>query len=73
VEAILSGPIPTVPEAHLSSCSVGTGSFAGVKVPGRCADHHLAPRMRVGRQLYQYLPSVPLHVTELLSSFPPEG
>jgi len=73
VEARLSGPILTVPEAHLASCSVGTGSLAGVKVPGRCAGHQLAPRMRVDRQLYQYLPSVPsLHVTGLPSSLPPE-
>jgi len=71
VEARLTGPIPTVLEARLASCSLGTGSLAGVKVPERCADQ-LAPRLRVVRQPYHYLPSVPsLHVTGLPSSLPP--
>jgi hypothetical protein len=27
------------PRAHPASCTMGTGSFPGVKQPGRCADH----------------------------------
>jgi hypothetical protein len=31
--------VHTGPEAHLASCTMGTGSFPGVKRPGRGADH----------------------------------
>jgi hypothetical protein len=31
--------VQTGPEAHPASCSMGTGSFLGVKRPGRGADH----------------------------------
>jgi hypothetical protein len=31
--------VQTGPEAHPASCTVGTGSFPGVKWPGRGADH----------------------------------
>jgi len=36
------------PGAHPASNTVGTGSFPGVKRPGRAADHplHLAPRLK---------------------------
>jgi hypothetical protein len=42
-----SAPIQTVPGAHPSSYTMGTGSFPGVKVPGRGVDHppYLAPRL----------------------------
>jgi len=38
------------PGAHLASCTMGTGSFLGVKRPERGADHPplLAPRVRRG-------------------------
>jgi hypothetical protein len=37
----------TGPGAHLASCTVGTGSFPGVKRPESGVDHppHLAPRL----------------------------
>jgi hypothetical protein len=38
VEARFSAPVPTGPEAHQASCTMGTGSFLGVKRPGRDAD-----------------------------------
>jgi hypothetical protein len=40
--------VQTGPGAHLASCTMGTGSFPGVKRPGRAADHAplLAPRSR---------------------------
>jgi hypothetical protein len=31
--------VQTGPGAHLASCTMGTGSFPGVKRPGRGADH----------------------------------
>ena len=34
-----SAPVQTGPEAHPASCTVGTGSFQGVKRPGRGADY----------------------------------
>jgi hypothetical protein len=40
--------VQTGPGAHLSSYTLGTGSFPGVNRPGRCVDHppHLAPRLK---------------------------
>ena len=32
-------PVQTSPEAHPASYTIGTGSFQGVKRPGRGADH----------------------------------
>jgi hypothetical protein len=32
-------PVQTGPETHPASCTMGTGSFPGVKRPGRGADH----------------------------------
>jgi len=41
-------PVQTGPGAHRASYTVGTGSFPGVKRPGRGVDHppHLAPRLK---------------------------
>jgi hypothetical protein len=41
------------PEAHPASCTMGTGSFPGVKRPGRGADHPhlLVPRLRKSRAI----------------------
>ena len=37
--ARFSGPVQTGPGAYPASCTMGTGSFPGVKRPGRGADH----------------------------------
>jgi hypothetical protein len=59
VEARFSAPVQTGLGAHPVSCTMGTGSFPGVKRPGRGADHPpLSKRRgheRVG--LYLYSPS----------------
>ena len=34
-----SAPVQTGPGAHPASCTMGTGSFLGVKRSGRGADH----------------------------------
>ena len=40
--------IHTGPEVQPASCTMGTGSFLGIKRPGRGVDHppHLAPRLK---------------------------
>jgi hypothetical protein len=45
--------VQTGPGAHPASCTMGTGSFPGVKRPGRGADHPplLAPRSRKSRAI----------------------
>jgi hypothetical protein len=45
--------VQTGPEAHPASCTMGTGSFPGVKRPGRGANHPplLAPRSGKSRAL----------------------
>ena len=59
--AIFSAPVQTGPGAHPASCTVGTGSFPGVKRPGCGADHPSPFKCRgyerVG--LYLYSPSGP--------------
>ena len=46
--ARFSAPIQTGPGTHPASYTMGTGSFPGVKQPGRGVDHppHLAPRLK---------------------------
>ena len=46
--ARFSAPVQTGPEAHPASYAMGTGSFPGVKRPGRSVDQppHLAPRLK---------------------------
>ena len=48
VVARFSAPIQTGPGAHPASYTMGTGSFPGVKRPGRGVDHplHLAQRLK---------------------------
>jgi len=48
VGARFSAPVQTGPGAHPSSYTMGTGSFPGVKRPGRGVDHllHLASRLK---------------------------
>ena len=59
--ARFSAPVQTGPGAHPSCCTMDTGSFPGVKRPGRGADHPPPSKYRglerVG--LYLYLPSGP--------------
>jgi hypothetical protein len=45
--------VQTDPGAHPASCTIGTGSFLGVKWPGRGADHPplLVPRSRKSRAI----------------------
>jgi hypothetical protein len=45
--------VQTDPGAHPASCTMGTGSFQGVKRPGRGVDNLplLVPRLRMGRAI----------------------
>ena len=48
-KAKFSAPVQTGPGAHPASYAMDTGSFPGVKRPGRGVDHpplHLAPRLK---------------------------
>ena len=59
--ARFSAPVQTGPGAHPATCTMGTGSFPGVKRPGRGADHP-SPSKRRGHErvgLYLYSPSGP--------------
>ena len=61
MRARFSAPVQTGPGAHPASCTMGTGSFPGVKRPGRGADHP-SPSKRRGHErvgLYLYSPSGP--------------
>jgi len=46
--ARFSAHVQTGSDAHPASYTIGTGSFPGVKRPGRGVDHppHLAPRLK---------------------------
>jgi len=48
VGARFSSPVLTGPGAHPTSYTMDTGSFLGVKQPGRGVDHppHLTPRLK---------------------------
>jgi len=48
VGARFSSPVQTGRGAHPASYTMGTGSFPGVKLPGRGVDYppHLAPRLK---------------------------
>jgi hypothetical protein len=54
-----SAPVQTGCVAHPASYTVGTGSFPGVKKPGRGVDHPLPPSAEVKErvELYLYSPS----------------
>jgi hypothetical protein len=53
-----SAPVQTGPGAHPACCTMGTGSFPGVKRPGCDADPHplLVPRSINRVELYLYSP-----------------
>ena len=61
VGARFSAPVQTGPEAYPASCAMGTGSFPGVKRPGRGADPPPPPKRRGHERvgLYLYSPSGP--------------
>ena len=61
VTARFSAPVQTAPEPHPASYTMGTGSFPGVKRPGRDVDHPPPSRARdEGRvELYICSPSGP--------------
>ena len=56
VEARFSAPIQTSPEDHPASNTMGTGSFPGVKRPGRGTDHPPSPSAEIKErvELYYY-------------------
>jgi hypothetical protein len=47
VDATFFVPIQTRPKAHQASCTMGTGSFPGVKWPEDGANHPLLPSRRL--------------------------
>ena len=60
MEARFSAPVQTGPGAHPASCTMGIGSFQGVKRPGRGADKpppHLSAEVMKG---YGYTSTHPL-------------
>ena len=63
--ARFSATVQTGSEVHPASRLMGTGSFPGVKRPGRGIDHphHLAPRLK---KEYSYTSSPPLGLCGLL-------
>jgi hypothetical protein len=60
-EARFSASVQTGPGAHPASCTMGTGSFPGVKRPGRGVDHPPPSSAEVKErvELYVYSPSGP--------------
>ena len=64
-EARFSAPVQTGPGAYPASCTMGTGSFPGVKRPERGADHppHLSAEVIKG---YGYTSTHPLGLRSLL-------
>jgi hypothetical protein len=56
-----SAPVQTGPGAHPASYTVGTGSFPGVKWPGRDVDHPnpSSAEVKARVELYLYSPSGP--------------
>jgi hypothetical protein len=67
----LSAPVQTGPEAHPTSSTMGTGSFSGVKRPGRGVDHPPSSSAEVKErlQLYLYSPFGPSGIHTLRCIF----
>jgi len=65
VRARFSAPVQTGPGTHSASYTMGTGSFPGVKRPGRGVHRppHLAPRLK---KEYSCTPTPPLGLRGLL-------
>jgi len=55
VRARFSAPVQTGPETHAASCKMGTGSFLGVKRPGRDADPSTPSSAEVKNKVELYL------------------
>jgi hypothetical protein len=55
VRARFSAPVQTGPEAHPVSYAMGTGSFLGVKRPGRGVDHPTPSSADVKERVELYL------------------
>jgi len=55
--ARFSAPVKTGPEAHPAPCTIGTGSFSGVKRPRRGVDHPSpsSAEVKEREELYLYL------------------
>jgi len=53
--ARFSAPVQTGPKAHPASCTMGTGSFPGVKRPGRDADPSSPSSAEVKNRVELYL------------------
>jgi hypothetical protein len=73
VGARFSAPVQTCREAHPASYTLGTGSFPGVKWPGRGVDHqpHLEPRLKKSRAipllaLWAFVASYRVNFTSML-------
>jgi hypothetical protein len=62
VGARFSAPVQTGPGANPASCTMGTGSFPGVKRPGRGVDHppQSSAEGKERVELYSTLPLLPL-------------
>ena len=62
VGARFSAPVQTGSEAHPAFYTMGTGSFQGIKRPGRGADHPppSSAEVKESVQLYVYSPFGPL-------------
>jgi len=56
--ARLSAPVQTGPGAHPTSYKIGTGSFPGVKRPGRGVDHPSPTSAEVKERVELYLHSL---------------
>jgi hypothetical protein len=61
VEARFSAAVQTGPGAYTASCTMGTGSFPGIKRPGRGVDHppESSAEVKERVELYLYSPSGP--------------
>ena len=59
LEARFSARVQTVPRAHPVSCTIGTGSFPGLKQPRRDVDHPLLPSAEVKERVELYIYSPP--------------
>jgi hypothetical protein len=57
VETRFSAPVQTGPGAHSASCTGVTGSFLGVKRPGRGVDHPFPSSAEVKKSVELFLPS----------------
>jgi hypothetical protein len=64
VGARFSAPVQTGPGAHPASYTMGTGSFPGVKRPGRGVDHPPLSSAEVKKRVELYL-NLPLDLRGL--------